>query len=182
MTLPMPSTRLSSAAALCALCLAGPALADDYPARKPGLWEISIQTDRAGARRPMGAVQQCMDAATDKLMRDTGSAPGKRDCSKQDFRHEGGNLVVDSVCRIDMGTGATTATTHAVISGDFSSAYHMESRSTYSPPFMGRADGAVTMDAKWLGPCQPGQKPGDMMMPGGMKMNILDALGSAPKK
>jgi hypothetical protein len=28
------------------------------------------------------------------------------------------------------------------------------------------------MEAKWLGPCREGQKPGDIIMPGGIKLNI----------
>jgi hypothetical protein len=32
----------------------------------------------------------------------------------------------------------------------------------------------MTMTATWLGPCAADQRPGDMIMPGGMKMNILD--------
>jgi Protein of unknown function (DUF3617) len=171
-----------STMATAGLLVTADARADDLPARKPGLWEITIQSDRAPAKRPMGAVQQCMDEATEKLMRDFGGGGAKRDCARQDMRREGGKLVVDSVCKIDVGAGSSTATTHAVISGDFNTAYHMESHSTYSPPFMGHADGAMTMDAKWLGPCQAGQKPGDVIMPGGMKMNLIDAMGAAGKK
>jgi hypothetical protein len=33
---------------------------------------------------------------------------------------------------------------------------------------------SVTMSAKWLGPCAAGQRPGDMIMPNGMKINIPD--------
>jgi hypothetical protein len=32
----------------------------------------------------------------------------------------------------------------------------------------------MTMSAKWLGPCAADQRPGDMIMPNGMKINILD--------
>ena len=35
-------------------------------------------------------------------------------------------------------------------------------------------DTTTTIEAKWLGACKPDQKPGDIMMPGGMKMNIKD--------
>jgi hypothetical protein len=31
------------------------------------------------------------------------------------------------------------------------------------------------MAAKWLGQCTAGQKPGDMIMANGMKINVLDA-------
>ena len=33
---------------------------------------------------------------------------------------------------------------------------------------------AMTVEAKWLGPCKPGQKPGDIVMPGGFKLNVTD--------
>ena len=32
----------------------------------------------------------------------------------------------------------------------------------------------MKLDAKWLGPCEAGQKPGDMMMANGMTINVLD--------
>jgi hypothetical protein len=32
----------------------------------------------------------------------------------------------------------------------------------------------MTMAAKWLGPCTADQKPGDMIMGNGTKINILD--------
>ena len=33
---------------------------------------------------------------------------------------------------------------------------------------------ATTIEAKWVGACKADQKAGDIMMPGGMKMNIKD--------
>jgi hypothetical protein len=32
----------------------------------------------------------------------------------------------------------------------------------------------MVVAAKWLGPCHADQKPGDMIMPGGVKMNLRD--------
>ncbi|RIX75487.1 DUF3617 domain-containing protein [Acidovorax cavernicola] len=166
--------------AVAACLLAGPALAIDYPARKPGLWEI--QTGEGGATTAKAApgqtIQQCIDAATDKAMREMGQGMGKDMCSKQDLRLEGVKLVIDSVCKI----GSSTATSRAVMSGDFSSAYRVESKSTYNPPLMGRTEGTSVIDAKWVGPCKPGQKPGDMVMANGMKMNMLDAMAKMPAR
>ena len=159
-------------AAAC-LLFAGAASALDYPPRKPGLWEMSIQSDGGGAKAPAMQTQQCIDGATDKAMREMGSSSGQQACSKQDMRTEGGKIVVDSVCKI----GTTTATTHAVISGDFGTGYRMESRSSYSPPMMGRTEGTAIIEAKWVGPCKAGQKPGDMVMSNGMKMNVLEMMG-----
>ena len=162
-----------------ACCTALPALAIDYPPRKPGLWEMKMGDGAGGANSaPAQTIQQCIDAATDQALRDMGQGMGKDLCSKQELRLEGGRLVMDSVCRV----GATTATSHAVMSGDFSTSYRMESRSTYSPPLMGRTEGTSLMEAKWIGPCKAGQKPGDMVMSNGMKMNVLDMMSGRGKK
>ena len=32
----------------------------------------------------------------------------------------------------------------------------------------------MTIEAKWLGPCKADQKPGDIVMANGMKMNVLE--------
>jgi hypothetical protein len=170
----------TSAAAACMVASAiasSSAFAIDYPARKPGLWEIQ-SGDGTGAKGAGHTIQQCIDAASDKALRDMGQGMGKDMCSKQELRLEGGKLVMDSVCRI----GATTATSHAVMSGDFSTTYRMESRSTYSPPLMGRTEGTSLMEAKWIGPCKADQKPGDMVMSNGMKMNVLDMMSGRGKK
>jgi hypothetical protein len=169
--------KITAAAFFTLACAAAmPAMAIDYPARKPGLWEIQTG-DGTAAKGASQTIQQCIDAASDKALRDMGQGMGKDACSKQELRNEGGKLVIDSVCKI----GSTTATSHAVMSGDFSSAYRMESKSTYSPPLMGRAEGSAVIEAKWIGPCKAGQKPGDMIMSNGMKMNVLEMAGGRKK-
>ena len=35
-------------------------------------------------------------------------------------------------------------------------------------------DSTTTIEAKWLGACKPDQKAGDIVMPGGVKMNVKD--------
>jgi len=149
---------------------AGPSVAIDYPARKPGLWEM--RTDDGSGKGAGRTIQQCIDAATDKAMREMGQGMGRTSCSKQDLHAEGGKLVIDSVCRM----GNTTATSRAVMSGDFGSAYRMESRSSYDPPLMGRSEGTAVVEAKWVGPCKADQKPGDMVLANGMKMNVLEMM------
>lgn len=169
-------------AALCLLsCIAAtPAFAIDYPARKPGLWEMKIGDGTAAAADQ--TIQQCIDASSDQAMRDMaqgmGTGTGKDACSKQDMRKAGSTTVIDSVCKV----GTSIATTHAVVTGDLSTGYRMESTSTYQPPFMGNTEGKAAMDAKWVGPCKADQKPGDMIMSNGMKMNIMDMMGGAKKK
>ena len=66
-------------------------------------------------------------------------------------------------------------TSHSEITGDFNSAYTVKStsHSERGPATVAR-DSTTTIEAKWLGACKPDQKPGDIVMPGGIKMNIKD--------
>ncbi len=160
--------------AACSLGLvAAPAAALDMPARKPGLWQISMSVD--GRTMPGQASKHCIDAATDKQMSAMGSSMQQDMCPKQDIRRAGDTIIIDSTCKI----GAMTTTSHAVVSGDFNSAYTMQvdSKSEGGPAIPGMPAGGnskMTIAAKWMGPCEAGQKPGDIIMSNGMKMNISD--------
>jgi hypothetical protein len=154
-----------------ALCLlpAWPAAAQDLPARKAGLWEIRMTVD--AAKMPPQISQHCIDAATDKQMSAVGAGMGKDLCSKQNVQRSGNTVTVDSVCKI----GPTTSVTRAVITGDFNSAYTVRVTSKSDGGAKGAAgDTAITIEAKWLGACKPDQRPGDIIMADGRKMNIQD--------
>jgi hypothetical protein len=58
-----------------------------------------------------------------------------------------------------------------VITGSFDTDYTMVITSQGEAVSAPRT---TTMSAKWLGPCAADQKPGDVIMPNGMKMNLLD--------
>jgi hypothetical protein len=154
--------------------VAMPALAAEMPARKAGLWEI---TTSAGNKM---AIRQCIDPATDQMMQSRagagpGSGPGAGpgagtppQCAKRDVQKTGDTVTIDSTCTV----AGRTVSTHAVVTGSFDSAYTMTVTSQGDGIPAGA--GAMTMSAKWLGPCAADQRPGDMIMPNGMKINILD--------
>lgn len=153
---------------LLALLPAAAQAAVELPIRKPGLWEMKVL--KSGSQAPDMTMQHCTDATTDKQM-STSFSPSKDICSKQDVQKTATGYVTDSVC----GVAGTTITSHAEIIGDFNSAYTVKSTS-HSDRSIGGAprDSTTTIEAKWLGACKADQKPGDIMMPGGMKMNILE--------
>jgi hypothetical protein len=166
-----------------ALLTAAPAFALDMPTRKAGLWEIKMVLE--GRNLPAQVIRQCIDAATDKLMNANFGSIGQDTCSKQDIKKSGATMTVDSVCKI----GEVTSTTHAVVTGSFDSAYTVNVTSTRQggPPMPGAAPGTpthMTIEGKHLGACEAGQKPGDIMIGNGIKMNILDLpkMGGAPKQ
>ena len=121
---------------------------------------------------PEMTMQHCTDETTDKEMSTAFSPMGKEMCSKQDIQKTATGYVSDSVC----GVAGMTITSHAEITGDFNSAYTVKStvaQRARSQPVR-RAIAPSTIEAKWLGACKADQKAGDIMMPGGMKMNIKD--------
>jgi hypothetical protein len=166
-------------ACLLALLPALDAGAVEIPVRKPGLWEMKVL--RTGAPLPEMTMQHCTDETADKEM-STGLGPAAKDvCSKNDIQKTATGYVTDSVCSI----AGASMTSHSEITGDFNSAYTVKStvHTEHGPTAMPR-DSTTTIEAKWLGACKPDQKPGDVVMPGGFKLNIKDAeklKGLVPK-
>ncbi len=149
-----------------------PAFAFDMPARKPGLWELKMSFE--GRAVPPQVMQHCIDAATDKQMSAWGNDMSKGACSKQDVTNVGGKIVFDSVCKV----GPATTTSHGEVTGSFDSAYTVKVTTKHEgAPMPGMAASGttnMTIDAKWLGACKGDQRPGDIIMANGMKMNIGD--------
>ena len=158
--------------ALGLLALLAPAAAGavELPVRKAGLWEMKVL--RTGSPAPDMTMQHCTDETTDKEMSTAFSPMGKEMCSKQDIVKTATGYVSDSICNV----AGMSITSHADINGDFNSAYTVKStsHSEHGPSGVPR-DSTTTIEAKWLGACKPDQKPGDIVMPGGFKLNVKDA-------
>ena len=84
--------------------------------------------------------------------------------------------------------GGAVSTSHAVITGSFDSAYTIDvaTKREGASPAGQRAHGEshMNIEAKWLGACAAGQKPGDVIMSNGMSMNVLDMqnMRGSPKR
>ncbi|MCA1416217.1 hypothetical protein I6F30_34580 [Bradyrhizobium sp. NBAIM20] len=155
---------------LCLALSAGNARADDLPLRKAGLWEMKLVT--SGSPVPEMIMQHCTDETVDKEMSNNVSPMAKQVCAKQEIKKTATGYVSDSECSV---AGVST-TSHAEITGDFNSAYTVKTTSHAKGGIAGAAgrDSTTTLQAKWLGACKPDQKPGDIVMPGGFKMNTRD--------
>jgi hypothetical protein len=153
---------------LLALLPAGPAAADELPIRKAGLWEMKVMHPTAST--PEVIMQQCTDETIDKEM-STSFAPMKEMCSKKDIVKTATGYSSDSVCSL----GGISVASHSDVVGDFNSGYTVTAKShTEGAPAAANGDRVTTIEAKWLGACKPDQKPGDIIMPGGMKINLHD--------
>lgn len=139
------------------------------PHRKPGLWEQTISMAQMKQ-----STQLCVDEALEAKMGWWGQQATKDMCSKSNFsRGLDGSVSFTSEC--DMGSGGHTVT-KGKATGDFSTAYKVELASVTTGSTTPQMNGEhkSVIDAAWKGPCPAGMKGGDMVMAGGMKMNLLD--------
>lgn len=149
--------------------LAVQAHAMDMPKRKTGLWEIT--TSMESMPKGMGPIQHCIDQNSDNLIQQN-AEKFKQQCSATDIKQQGDRITVHSVCKMD----TTTTTMDAVFTGAFDSAYRGDIKTRFNPPLHGIAESKMAITAKWVGACKPGQKPGDIVMPGKGHINLDDAM------
>lgn len=142
--------------------------ANDVPKRKPGLWEINMRMDQAPS---MGPMQQCIDKNTDNLMQQQ-AGKQKQECSVMEAKTSGNRVTVRSVCKME----GTTATSEGVFEGNFETNYKGTLKTRYNPPYHGMSESTMNQEARWLGPCKAGQKPGDVIMPNMGGMNIQQMM------
>lgn len=154
------------ALAFCGWAVNG-AFADQLPARKPGMWELTVTNDG----QPTHTMKQCIDEKTDAKMQQTGAEMAEKlggSCKKNTLTKTSSGFSGESECTF----GATTMSSKSTFTGDFQSAYSGKVETTYTPAFMGKTGSKAEIAAKWAGPCSDGMVPGDMLLPNGMKMNI----------
>jgi hypothetical protein len=156
-----------------------PVLAADLPQRKSGLWEFKVQRF---AKENVRTMQMCVDQKTDNAYRQLVDLRRHENCKKVTMRREGDKQLVDAECKF--GGAERIAKTHAVITGSFDSQYTIESKSTLDEPVHDLMEGTTKIEARWTGPCQADQKPGDVFLANGTKYNIneIDSGSSKPRK
>lgn len=169
-----PSAESPAAQAPASTTAAAPLAA---PRRKPGLWQQTISMAKMKQ-----STELCVDDALEAKMGWWGQQASKDMCTHTDFtRALDGSMSFTSSC--NLGASGHTVT-KGVATGDFSRAYKVELVSTttgaVSPQMNG--DHASVIEAAWKGPCPAGMKGGDMVLPGGMKMNLLDMAAMTKNK
>jgi hypothetical protein len=145
------------------------------PPRKAGLWEQTVTSEKMHQ-----TISMCIDAALDQKMKIWGSQNGKSQCGEEKITpHLGGGYDFHAVCA--MGESGTV-TSDGQATGDFGSHYTVDVTSTTAGSPMPQANGVhkISIAATWKGPCPADMKPGDMMLPGGMKLNMADAMSGGP--
>lgn len=171
--LPVPAKyTFALIAASLAVAFSSVALAVAPPYSKPGLWIIT----RTNAKRSL-QTSMCIDRSTQESLTGMGGSMAKSMCSKMATQVNGSVATTEAVCKM----GGSTMTTNSVVTYQGDTAFHVESHTKFSPPFMGKTESQSVQDGKWSGACPAGMVPGDMMGPNGMKMH-LGAKGFEPPR
>ena len=141
------------------------------PRRKPGLWVQTINAE--------GMTQEtklCLDEEVEKKMTLWGQKMGDQVCAKNEVTPTAGGWKVESEC--DFGEAGKNVTS-GTVTGDFNTKYVMKLTTTTTGAKMIQANGTQSMEmtGAWQGACPADMKPGDMLLPGGMKMNIANVPG-----
>ncbi|MBV8849431.1 MAG: DUF3617 family protein [Methylobacteriaceae bacterium] len=147
-----------------ALLYAAPAHATDELMRKPGLWEVKTSIGQTDA--PARAAQQCIDAATDQMLQSAAGPFNPAACPERNVQHAADETTIDFKCDV----AGKPATAHSVLTGNLDSAYRLTVTAQSEDIAGGKM--VMTMDGKWLGPCPADQKPGDVTLGNGTRVNI----------
>lgn len=140
-----------------------------HPKRRAGLWEVITLGAQAAGMPP---AQYCIDEQTDRhgthLDRDTGSRGA---CHHGSFKRNGPQWIAESSCR----EGKTSVISRSVATGDFLTHYRIDTVVSYEPPIgANRREDRTAISATWIGPCKPGQRPGDISITGMGNLNMID--------
>lgn len=146
----------------------------ELPQRRPGHWEITMSTG-TGAAASEVKLQACTDAASERAMMAMGAGMMGQSCQRNEVRRDGEGYVIDADCQ--MGPMRVVSLTR--ITGDFQSAYQTRTEGTVSGmPGAGNQRTLTVQNARFVSTtCQGGLVPGDMLMPGGQKVNVLNMPG-----
>lgn len=137
-----------------------------WPTRRPGLWQITLQTPGVAPQ----VVRHCVDARTDRPMQQLTEGTDATTCSRRTYFREGERYLGESECRF----GTSTALIRSSVQGDFARSYKGEVDSRIEPPTAGINQYKVSLQARWLSACPVGWKPGDMDVPGMGRVNLAE--------
>jgi Protein of unknown function (DUF3617) len=151
----------------------GLAMAQSMPQVKAGLWESTVLRDGAKAKKE-GKVEPttstaCIDDTVMEQMMKMGQGMAQSMCSKNTSQISGNKMTGSVECKM---AGSTINST-SVTTFNGNTSYRTEAKSIYTPPLHGMKESTTITEAKYVGPCKAGMKPGDINAMG-ITMNVLE--------
>ena len=124
-------------ALLALVAFAIPAVAEELPVRKAGLWQIRTVADSMG----MKTFETCIGPG-DAIV----SGIGDKGCASPQVKRISGEVFVDVACTGQAGKQMTST----LLTGDYATWYRAVSKMTFNPPRDGLAHVGVIVDGKYL--------------------------------
>lgn len=155
------------------------------PVRKDGLWEVTIRSDdlvlrqREQVQRTPVTVQMCTRREVEPVML-LAMVPAQENCRKLQVvrrgKKAGAGFDIRSICQVH----DVTSEMHMELQGDFQTRYSGEF-SVKFPQMPMQNTGRMVFNGRWLGDCAAGQRSGDMRLPNGITVNVVDDRQRAEK-
>jgi hypothetical protein len=134
------------------------------PFTKDGLWQATTSHTAAGKPNQM-TMKICQDHGTQQKDRELSAQLRAKDqCAHTTTQAGPGVYVVEKKCTTGPNAGSSSKST-MTFQGD--TAYRLDMHMTSSTG----AESAMSIEAKYLGPCPADMKPGDTVMPDGRKIS-----------
>ncbi|HEX6859850.1 MAG TPA: DUF3617 family protein [Caulobacteraceae bacterium] len=144
------------------------------PARKPGMWRQVTTVEGLGAAPPM---DMCLDKATDNKLAWWAQQGVRGGCARNDIKQNAdGSWTFASVCEAP---GGIKTITEGTATGDFQSSYKVSavSTTTGAPNLEMNGKRNVTIESTWVGECTGDMRPGDIRLPDGNLLNVVELSG-----
>lgn len=153
------------------LASAAPAFAAapvDVPPLRPGLWEATTVPANRSQPRPE-VTRVCIDKFTQRQVLDQLAFAMPRMCSRNQYGMRGGRFVTESACTL----GASTIEGRTETTFFRDTGYHTEVVGRVGPAGKVAPTQRAVIDGKHVGACPAGMKPGDMVLPNGLTLNLV---------
>lgn len=152
-----------SVLAAAAVVPAASSLAQDQAplTRKPGWWEMQMVISGPTPQPIAQTMHICTDATVDQRQSPFGVNMNGPGCPAPTITRMADHWMISGACN----QGAMKVTADAVASGDLDNRYHVDIDTHLDPPpAPNAAEVKIGIDARWLGECPAGKKPGDVEM------------------
>ena len=148
----------------------------DMPPLRAGLWEATTVGSRAEPRAP-AVTRMCIDKQTQRHVLDQLALAMPKMCSRSQHGMRGGRFVTDSSCTF--GASTIEGTTETTFQRD--TAYRMEVVGRVGPSGRIVETRKAVIDGRHVGACPVGMKPGDLVLPNGLRFNLVELGRSLPR-
>ncbi len=139
------------------------------PARKPGLWELSMTRDGRPGR--LGVMRLCLDPASDTRLGVFGHRHDANGCRQSVNRDAAGVYHFDSSCTLREGG---VASARGAAKGDFTTGYDVDAQVDVTGAAFDPMNGAhaIHVAGRYQGPCPATLHPGEVSLGAGLKFNM----------